>query len=172
MTRHRHTWTPAQDAQIAEMIAAGSTFRQVAERLGMTRLAIAARAKRLGIRQPEHIRIANGKALGTPKQARFTPEQQVQILEWAAEGYSPEEIGNRLGGFSAEAIKGRLKRIRRHAKQNGWKVEIKMTRQDQVAERVSNGMTFAEIAADLAITENAVKQAFIKICRNLGRQAQ
>lgn len=170
MTRHR--WTPAEDALLAEMIAAGSTFRQVGERLGMTRMAIAARAKRLGIRQPEEVRIANGKALEAPKQARFTPEQQVQILEWAGEGYSPEEIANRLGGFSAEAIKGRLKRIRRIAKQNGWKVEIKMTRQDQVAERLSEGMTFAEIAADLTVTENAVEQAFKKICRNLGRQAQ
>lgn len=168
----RHIWTPEEDAQLREMLLSGLTYRQAGERFNTTREAIAARAKRLGIKQPEHLNKPKPLGQNVPKQARFTPEQQVQILQWANEGFTIEEIANRLGGFSVKAMQARLKRMRAVAKRNGWQIEIKMTRQDQVAERLADGMTFAEIAADLCVSENAVEQAFKKICRNLGEQAQ
>jgi DNA-binding CsgD family transcriptional regulator len=164
-------WTAEDDAVLREMLPAGSSYREVGNKIGRTISSVAGRAWKLGIRQPEDMRYPRPKQKRAPLQARLTPEQTIWVIERHNEGWTASQLGEHLG-LSTEAMKGRLKRLRAEARKSGGDLAIKTTRQDEVAQLLSEGWSFKDIAEELFITENAVEQAFKKICRNLGDQAR
>lgn len=168
---NRRPYTPEEDAVLREMLPAGATYREVGNRLGRTISSVAGRAWKLGIHQPDDMRYPRRKQNRAPLQARLTPEQTAWVIEAHNAGWTPSQIGQQLG-LSTEAMKGRLKRLRAAARKSGGDITIKMSRQDEVAQFLSEGLTFEDIAEELFITVNAVEQAFKKICRGLGPQAR
>jgi len=100
-----------------------------------------------------------------------------------AKGYSYAQIAEGLGR-PRNAVAGKIRRLRgaedkprvRPAKSRSEAAKVDWVRngerQDQVAELLADDFKFAEIAEELGITINAVKLAFRKICRKMGRQAE
>jgi DNA-binding NarL/FixJ family response regulator len=164
-------WAPEDDAVLREMLPAGASYREVGNRLGRTISSVAGRSKKLGVYQPDDIRFPKPTHNRLPLQARLTPEQTVWVIERHSEGWTASQIGEHLG-LSTEAMKGRLKRLRAQARKSGGDLIIKTSRQDEVAQLLSEGWSFEAISDELFITENAVEQAFKKVCRNLGAQAR
>lgn len=164
-------WTEGDDVILREMLPAGASYREVGNRLGRTISSVAGRAHKLGIYQPDHIRFPKPTYNRAPMRARLTPEQTTWAIKAYHDGWTASQIGRELG-LSTEAMKGRLKRLMAANRKSGGNLEIKLTRQDEVAQLLSEGLSFEDIADELFITVNAVEQAFKKICRNLGSQAR
>jgi DNA-binding NarL/FixJ family response regulator len=167
----RKMWSPDDDATLHRMIPAGASYREIGNLLDRTISSVAGRAHKLGIKQPEPSGRPPRAQTRAPLQARLTPEQTNCVIEAYAAGWTASQIGQQLG-LSTEAMKGRLKRLAAAYRKSGGNLEIKMTRQDEVAQLLSEGLSFKDIADELFITVNAVEQAFKKICRNLGEQAR
>ena len=105
----------------------------------------------------------------------WTPEQQVEIARWYEEGHTAAQIADHLH-IPLGTVKRRLaamKVFKHKAKRAAVSgIDIKQSRQDEVAELMSQDMGIAEIAKALNITQGAVKCTIRRIKRNLGRQAQ
>jgi DNA-binding NarL/FixJ family response regulator len=104
----------------------------------------------------------------------WTPEQQAEIAEWYAQGYTAAQIAAHVG-TSLSTTKKRLsamKAFKSKAKQRAAGIDIKVSRQDEVAELLSQGMSIADIAKAMNTTQGAVKCTFRRIRRNLGSQAR
>jgi len=91
---------------------------------------------------------------------RTTPEQRVLIVQLRHEGHMIHVIADHVG-CSVSTVK---RVIASGATQ--------MTPTDEVAELMSQGMTFRQIAAELNMTLDAVKSAYKRIKRALGPQAR
>jgi DNA-binding NarL/FixJ family response regulator len=94
-----------------------------------------------------------------PKPA-LTPEQKLQVLEYHRLGCTSQDIADFVG-----CDKATVNRIIRAG-------AATMTPTDEVAELMSQDMTFPQIAQQLNMTLDAVKSAFKRIKRALGPQAR
>lgn len=92
--------------------------------------------------------------------ARITPEMRLEIIDWHRQGVTVRAIAEHIGVHHS-AVQRLLKRD-----------ADKLTPTDQVAELMSQGMTFRQIATELNMTLDAVKSAFKRIKRALGPQAR
>lgn len=105
----------------------------------------------------------------------WTPEQQAQIAEWYSQGATAQSIADEFD-VPLGTVKGRLasmKVFKHKAKQRAAAgIDIKQTRQDEVAELLSQEKTIPEIAKALNTSQGAVKCTFRRIRRNLGDQAR
>ena len=90
----------------------------------------------------------------------MTPEQRTLVLDWHRAGCSARAIAGHIGVHHS-AVTRLLKRD-----------ADRLTPTDQVAELLSQGLTFRQIAAELDMTLDAVKSAFKRIKRALGPQAR
>lgn len=112
----------------------------------------------------------------------WTPEQEKYLMAQIESGYTYSQIAAALQR-PRNSIAGKVRRLRgakdkpriRPAKSRQAAAKMHVTngvRQNQVADLMADGFEFSDIAQELGITINAVKQAFRKICRNLGEQAR
>lgn len=90
----------------------------------------------------------------------ITTEQETLVLDWHRSGCSQQSIADHLR-VSRTVVSNVIKRG-----------AATMTPTDQVAELMSQDMTFKQIAAELNMTLDAVKSAFKRIKRALGPQAR
>ncbi len=167
----RRPWPPEEDKILSTMLPGGATFREVGDRIGRTISSVASRAHRLGIKQPEEMRKPKRRDDRAKRLAAWTPEEAEATLKAYWSGTTASELAEQHG-MSVEALKGRLKRMGAKKRGNVEAVQIKPSRQDEVAEMISRGMTFEQVADQLFITVNAVEKAFKRIRRNLGDQAR
>lgn len=112
----------------------------------------------------------------------WTEEEVQYLIRNLDMGYTYSQIAEGLGR-PRNAVAGKIRRLRgipdrpkvraakarQEAARSAWTRSSE--RQDQVAELLADNFTFADIAEELGITENAVKMAFRKICYKLGPQA-
>jgi DNA-binding CsgD family transcriptional regulator len=90
----------------------------------------------------------------------LTIEQENLVLDWHRAGCSARSIADHLG-VGRTSVERCIR--------NGAAI---MTPTDEVAELMSQGLSFAQIAAQLNMTLDAVKSAFKRIKRALGPQAR
>ena len=102
---------------------------------------------------------------------RWTPEELQTIRVWYQAGHTAPAIAAHFG-VSETAIKSILRRLgafRRSANAGG---DIPLSKTQQVAEHLAEGLGLSDIADRMGITRGAAKQAFKRIKRALGEQAQ
>jgi len=118
----------------------------------------------------------------TRKEAPWSPEEIDYLTRNLSAGYTYSQIAEGLGR-PRNSVAGKIRRLRgakdkprvRPAKSRVAAAKMHVAngeRQDQVAELLADGLDFDDIADELNVTVNAVKQAFKKICRKMGMQAE
>jgi len=95
----------------------------------------------------------------------MTPETRQQIWEWYQAGCTPKAIAD-FTGFTHESVKGVIHRMKHKPPER----EVRLM--DRVAELMSQEMTFRQIAAELDVSIESVRDAFKRIKRALGPQAR
>lgn len=120
------------------------------------------------------------KGILRPRQDGWTQAEVDYLARNLSLGYSYSQIAQGLGR-SRSSVAGQMRRMR--GKQDVKRVEPAMDRKaaaefcrgrrmDQVAELLSEGFLFGDIAEELGITRPAVIAAFKRIRAQLGAQAR
>jgi hypothetical protein len=103
-------WTPATDATLAGLWAAGLTTSDIADRLGCTKNSVIGRARRLGLpARPNPVRPWNEPRPRTRTLNRLPDEVIDAVHRLAADGMSHADISVMLG-VGYETVKQRVRR--------------------------------------------------------------
>ena len=145
------------DEQIIELTKKGLTQQEIADRMGVTQVAIQYRIKRIEERQ----------GIKLPRRTDIRKIDNEQIIEWTREGLMQQEIADRMG-VTKSTIKKRIKRIEESQ-------GIKLPRQkrgakrkndgkdQQIIEWTREGLTQQEIADRMGVTKSAIQQRIKRI---------
>lgn len=116
MTRNRYNWTQEKLFQIADMVEAGMTRPEIAERMGASIGAVEWQILRLGVTGPRSVKLPQlgGSYIRRGRVVRrFTPEEDAHLLRLEAEGLTATQIGRQIGR-AHHTVMGRLSALARH----------------------------------------------------------